>query len=496
MTATLAPAAARLRPVTRSVPLTEQRAVDLVLVAIVGAGAVLRLWALGAWHLNYDESFTAMAGRLPLDRMFHYLAVNDSHPPLDYLLHAPLARMGLSEFWIRLPGALCSVAALALFARWLRGRGLVAVLATALLAVSTFQVDHGRVARGYAELELLGVGIAVLVSTWLTRPARRHSVLLGVLVLVGLLTHVSMFLLAFGLLLVPGRRTDRESWWWRGAVVVAVAGWAMLWGPSFLVQARGGHSSWIPATSIATLRTAVANDVTLDAHFAWTVLALVAIGAAELLRRDRRLGRVWLCLFLVPVALGALAGFVEPVVLDRTFTLMAWAPVLAVAFAADAVIRHWRVAGTALAGTALVALLVTTGTAIGTPTGPQAPLSALDARIRLGDIVAVRPAFKAPEMQWSLGVREGVQVHPVHLAELTDSYAVRVGHHSPTGRVWVLDWHAHRRNHLLALAATDCAPIWHGGAAAIRCLPRSEVALATGPPIADSRAAARGPIHS
>lgn len=487
MTATLAPRPEQVPWVTRPLRLTDQRVVDVALVGVVGIAAVLRLWGLGAWHLNYDESFTAMAGRLPLDRLFTYLAHNDSHPPLDYLLHAPLARMGLSEFWLRLPGAACSVAAVALFARWLRTRGLVAVLATALLAVSTFQVDHGRIARGYAELELLGVGLAVLTSTWLARPARKHAVLLGVLVLAGLLTHVSMFLLAFGLLLVPGVRRDRESWWWRGAIVAAVAAWAILWGPIFLVQARGGHSSWIPPTSVATLRTAIANGVTLDPRFAWTVVALVAIGAAVLLRRDRGLGRVWLSLFLAPVALGALVGVVEPVVLDRTFTLMAWAPVLAIAFAADAVIRRWRVAGTALAVSALAALLVTTGTAITTPTGPNAPLAALDARIRPGDVVAVRPAFKAPEMQWSLGVREGVRTHPVHLASLPDTYAVRVGHHPVTGRVWVLDWHAHRRNHLLSLAAADCAAPWHWGSAAIRCLPQAEAALAAGPPVAGGR---------
>src|SRR6476469_2722279 len=95
-------------------------AVGIGLVSVVALGAVLRRWALGRSKLNYDESFTAMAGRLPVGRLFAFLTAHDSHPPLDYLLHAPFARAGVSEFWFRLPSALCSVAALALVAWWLR----------------------------------------------------------------------------------------------------------------------------------------------------------------------------------------------------------------------------------------------------------------------------------------------------------------------------------------------------------------------------------------
>ena len=84
-----------------------------MLVALVTVGAVFRLWGLGANRLNYDEAFTAMAGRLPVGSLFPFLRTHDSHPPLDYLLHLPLARLGVSAFWFRLPGVVCSVAALA-----------------------------------------------------------------------------------------------------------------------------------------------------------------------------------------------------------------------------------------------------------------------------------------------------------------------------------------------------------------------------------------------
>src|SRR4051812_31912521 len=221
--------------------------VDAITIGLVGAvalGAGLRLWALGRSKLNYDESFTAMAGRLPVGRLFTFLTAHDSHPPLDYLLHAPFARAGANEFWFRLPSALCSIGALVLLAVWLRPHGRVAVLGTALVAVSAFQIAHGRDARMYAELEVLGVGMAFLTDRWLHAPARHHAPLLGVLVLAGLFTHVSMFLLAAGLLAVAGVRRDREAWRWRAAIALPVAIWAATWGPHFLVQARGGHSTW------------------------------------------------------------------------------------------------------------------------------------------------------------------------------------------------------------------------------------------------------------
>ena len=53
------------RPPVRPAP-HEQRSTAIRLVLLVAVGGVLRIWGLGASRLNYDESFTAIAGRLPL----------------------------------------------------------------------------------------------------------------------------------------------------------------------------------------------------------------------------------------------------------------------------------------------------------------------------------------------------------------------------------------------------------------------------------------------
>ena len=369
----------------------DERSTTIALVLLVVAGGLLRFWALGASRFNYDESFTAMAGRLPLGQMFAFLRAHDSHPPLDYLLHAPFARAGVSEFWFRAPSALLSLAALALFAGWMRSRGRLGVIATALMAVSTFQVVHGREARMYAELELLGVAIAMLATAWYTKPRRWHAPVLGALVFLGLLTHVSMFLFAAGLLVIPGRRTDADAWRWRAAIGLGGLGWLLLWGPTFVTQAGGGHSSWIPPTSLAGLGNAVGRVVAFGPTLA-IVAALATVGGGILLaRRDAILGRIWVCCFAVPIGLAALAGLVEPVVLDRTFTLMAWAPCIAVAVLLDTVLVRHRVLGAVALVAVLAVVVPATVGAIQTRTGPDVPLRELARLAGPGDVVAVRP---------------------------------------------------------------------------------------------------------
>lgn len=443
------------------------------LAALVVLGAVLRLWGLGASRLNYDESFTAMAGRLPLSNLFAFLRAHDSHPPLDYLLRAPIARVGASEFWLRAPSVVWSVAALALFAWWMRSRGRMGLFATALMGVSAFEIIHGREARMYAELELLGIGVAVLASTWHREPRRWHAPLLAGLVLAGLLTHVSMFLLAAGMVVVPGRRTDPESWRWRGAVGLGVLGWALLWGRSFLTQAAGGHSAWIPPTSLSGLETAISRSLTFTPSLVLGATVAVVAGGVLLARRAPDLGWIWVCCFAVPIGLAAVAGLVEPVVLDRTFTLMAWAPCLAVATLLDAIAARRRILGVA-AFTAVLALLVpSTVAVVEARTGPDTPLRQLAREVRPGDVVAVRPAWKAPELAWALGVRGRNGARPVAVTAAPHAYGLELGTAPPTGRTWLLDWRHFQRPRVTA--GDQCARRWSWGQTHIRCLELPDV---------------------
>ena len=146
-----------------------------VLPAVVAVGVALRLWRSTTNGLTFDESYTAMVGRRPLGDLLDYLRHTDLHPPLDYILRMPLARTGASDFVLRFPSVVFSSATLALFAWWMRKRGWVGVGATALMAVSTFQLIYGGEARMYALLQLIGVAAAVVGDHWLRAPRPWHA---------------------------------------------------------------------------------------------------------------------------------------------------------------------------------------------------------------------------------------------------------------------------------------------------------------------------------
>ena len=452
-------------------PPTTDRRVRLAsagfMFTLVCAGVVLRFWSLGTHRLNFDESFTAMAARRPLGDLFRFLAHHDSHPPLDFLLRAPLARAGASEFLFRLPSVLCSCAALAVFAWWVRRRGIAGAVAVGLMAGGAFQLARGREARMYAEMELLGVVAAVLTYAWLRRARSWHSPLMGVLVLAGSMTHVSMLLLGAGLLTVPGVRRDREAWRWRASLVGGVVAWAAIWGPSFMVQARGGHSSWIGPTTFSRLEDALGRLVTYRSGFFVPVLLAVGLGALVLRRCDPTLARVWTCAFAVPVAVGAVAGTIAPVVLDRTFTVVAWAPLLAIGYLVARVVRLSRPIGI-VAIVAIAAITVPSAlSSYSLRTGPDVALRELERRAAPGDVVAVNSS-KAVELQWSLGVRGRLPARPVTLHDLPATNALLLGPGPPTGRIWLLDQH---RSAVYALAR--CAPTWASGDSRVLCLARA-----------------------
>lgn len=440
------------------------------LITIVAVGAAVRLWNLGGTRLGYDEAFTAMAGRMPLGAMFAYLRTNDSHPPLDYLVHLPLARLGAGELVYRLPSVACSIGGLALFAWWMRTRGRVGVIATAVLALSGFAVLHGRTARGYAELELLGVAVVVLADAWLRRPRRWHPWALGALVLAGLLTHVSMFLLAAGLFVLAAGRRDREAWRWRLAIVAGGAGWAAVWGSAFLVQSRGGHSDWIPRTTVTGLVDTVASLTTNSTWLALPLVVAIVAGGGLLVRRDSRDARVWWCLFGVTVAGAAVAGLALPVLLDRTLTLVLWGPALALGVLVDSVWSRWRAIGFAAVVVLAVVLVPPTVAVVTDHAGPTTGLDHLVAVAQPGDVVAVHSAGKLPEIEWTLGVRSGRAWRAVAVPGLAKVAGVLVGDTAPTGRVWVLDWNGRLR---VARDYVRCAPDWRFGRSRVVCLQRA-----------------------
>jgi uncharacterized membrane protein len=439
---------------------------DLALVGAVATGAVLRVWRLGADPLDFDETYTAMAARRPVGELLAFLRHHDAHPPLDYLLRAPLARNGAPEWAMRLPSAALSSVALVLFALWMRGKGRTGVLATWILAVGSFQLTYARDARMYAGVVLVGVVVAIFAVRWLAGGRRREAVAAGGALLVGLFLHASALLLAVGLLAVPGLRRDRAAWWWRASVVAALAAWGALWGPAFLDQVAAGTASWIPRTTPGYLTVVVNELVNLAPATRWVVLPALVLGAVLLRRTAPRLSIVWSACFLVSLALAAVIGARADFLLPRTLAVASWAPPVALATLPDAASRRWPPLG--IATGALLAVLVVPSTvpALHDRPPPAAALTRVQHVATAGDGVGVRPPWLGPLVRWHLGVRRPGEERPLVVPGLDADVLALAG--APwTGRLWLIE---PTNYHASPGPSRPCAAPWSEHGYRLRCL--------------------------
>jgi hypothetical protein len=426
---------------------------------------------VAVYPFSYDESFTAMAGRHGLSSLPAYLRAADVHPPLDYVLRAPLAHLGVGDFVFRTPSVVLSVAALALFAFWMRDRGRVGLIATLLLAVSPFQIGYGSEARMYAALQLVGIAAALVTEQWLSSPRRWHAPVVAGLVLLGLLDHVSAFLLVAGVLAVAGTRRDLVAWRWRAWVAAGVASWGALWGASFLDQLGVGAVGRIPRTSAGRFVDAVSNSVTFTNGLAVLVAAAVAVGGALLCRSDRRLGQVWLALGVLPYIAGAALGLFVHFFLDRSLTIAAWAPALAIAWLLDVVMER-SVVERAVAVAAVVVLAVpsTIGFLAGS-WGSGASADVVAASAAAGDRVVVVPAWYHQLVDWEIGVHGPAGSHRVAVDDIADAAGVVVGDHRRGRRTWLVTMTDNPDRYT---QFPRCAPDRTDGSARILCLETSD----------------------
>lgn len=140
---------------------------------IFSVAAVLRIWNIWDAPLWYDENFTLILARLPMDRLIAATA-GDVHPPLWYLIEWALfhALPDLSAWCIRLPALVFSLLAFWQLWRlmdWLSLDKRVQIGALALMAVMPMQLWYAQEGRMYALLEwlVLAALLASLRRNWI-----------------------------------------------------------------------------------------------------------------------------------------------------------------------------------------------------------------------------------------------------------------------------------------------------------------------------------------
>jgi len=120
-------------------------------------GIALRIFYISNPPLWYDENFTLILARLPLDQMLKATA-GDVHPPLWYLIEWTIYHIApnLPAWFVRVPALVFSIGSLFCFVavmRQLQINPKVQSAAFALMAVLPFQLWYAQEGRMYAMLE-------------------------------------------------------------------------------------------------------------------------------------------------------------------------------------------------------------------------------------------------------------------------------------------------------------------------------------------------------
>jgi mannosyltransferase len=414
----------RSRPVDRAADRPEVP--GWVITAAVGVATALAAW-FALWHLGRepfgrDEVASVTDAHRSLSGTFEVIRHREGNMWPYYLLLNGWVRIGgTGEAWVRLPAALCAVAAvpaLMVLARRMFGNA-AAIIAGVVLACSPMLMDVAQFARSYGIVALLVVASSLLFVDGIERPRRRTWVLWGLVS--GAMVHFHMLASLIvvaqvaSLALLP---TGAVPWRHLLAGTIALA---VLAAPMVVYAATGdsGQTSWIAAITphaIAGFGKAAAGSRLLElldgVLFAAAALALIATLRARGRSPDAwRQGLVLLWVALPPLALAALS-LVKPL-FSPTY-LIGVVPGLALLVGMIATAGTWR--RMAPAAAALVAL-VTLATQIDRthPTPATEDLrgaaSFVASRTQPGDGIAYAPAFARPGFAFYFD-RDGTPGHP------------------------------------------------------------------------------------
>jgi hypothetical protein len=296
-----------------------------ILLGLVAAGAVLRLYLLGSKSIWLDEAFSIAMGQRGWLNLLHKVVLADTHPPLYYLVLKFWMIPGVGEAWVRMLSALFSIAAIpvmyALVAMLYDDKRIGLVGAT-ILAFSPFQVWYAQEARMYAMLTFLVLLSAYFFFRALQTGERRDWIGYVVATLLALYTDngaiwyvatISIFYLV-SMNRFPGKPMD---WFLSNAAIGLLY---IPWLPFFLEQARQvTESFWLPAPTFSTVL-----GTFLDFHsfnFPSTELSLlymafifVWVTIVPAREWQRRLASMWL---FVPMATSLLISLRQPIFLSR-----------------------------------------------------------------------------------------------------------------------------------------------------------------------------------
>ncbi|MBW7881690.1 MAG: glycosyltransferase family 39 protein [Caldilineaceae bacterium] len=311
-------------------PRTEQ----ILLALIVLAGLVVRLLALGAKGLAYDEAATALMARAtPAEIVYFHWDAAFEHPPLWQLtMYLWSALFGQSEAMLRLLPALAGTAAIPLTWLWVKRLWphgpTMALLAAFLVSTSPILVLYSQEARMYTLVVVLALLSLLALRPLVQRPGMANAVTFALInwLMTGYHYYSLLLVAVEGLFLLlvwlRERTLAARLAWWLGACVLSVVPislW-MLLAPGFretYAIITGGIGQGSAPTAWRFLdglwRDLAFGGIRWQPDYAvWSYLLLLpaALGLGVLLWRDRaqRVPWSWLVALIVltPLAVSAL----------------------------------------------------------------------------------------------------------------------------------------------------------------------------------------------
>lgn len=319
---------------------------------------LLRFSTLTSQSFWLDEATTVHEVGLSLGGMLHAIRVNETTPPLYFLVAWLWTRLfGAGEFGLRSLSALAGTALIPVC--YLCGRELVSrragLVAAALATFSPFLIWYSQEARSYMLFGLLSALSLLFWARSLRTASRLDLVGWAAFSVLAVLTHFfAGFLIAPEVVWLLWRRRDREL-----LLAVAVIALAQLAVLPLVISDSSHPLSWILAFPLSVRIEQIpvdlgASQLYKSAGVTWglegaaillgVVIGLLILGGSRVERQGAaRAGALAACVLLVPIGLAELG---HDYVFSRNF-IAAWVP-LSVVLGAACTGRRVRVPGALL----------------------------------------------------------------------------------------------------------------------------------------------------
>ena len=341
---------------------------QLILLAVVVAGAAVRFATLDVQSFWIDEGYTVRLLRMDLGGLIHGIPRTEETPPLYYALAWLWTRaFGTGEVGVRSLSALLGTAAIPV--AYVLGRRLVSeragLIAAALAAFNPLLVWYSQEARAYALLVLLA-GLSMLFFLRARKGDERAFVRWAVVSALALATHYFAIFVVVpeaGWLLYRQRaRAGRRTAW--AVAGVGAVGAALL--PLAIEQSGNRGARFIGDTDLGPRLVQIPKQFLVGydspSEVAFTVGAgtIAAIALVFLWTRtdpaERRGAGIAAALFAAVAGIPLVVALAGADYLIARSVIAAWLP-FAVVVAAGLAARRTRIAGPVLA-TALCAIFL------------------------------------------------------------------------------------------------------------------------------------------